>query len=416
MHPRLASHRFRRLIEHFPVVVVAGARQVGKTTLIRSLLAKPWTILTMDPTLDVAGARRDPDLLLANHRGPLAIDEVQYAPELVAAIKRSVDADRRPGRFVLTGSQQWSVLRSLAESLAGRSAFLDLSGFTLQERAGAGDRASWLAEWLKNPAGPTALGFGRTGGLPGVNEFLYRGSLPEASALPLDLLPDFFAGYRRTYIERDVRLLGEVGDAQLFGRFLGLAAALSGQEVNASQLGRELGLSPPTARRWLGLLQGSYQWFEVPAFSRNAVKRTSGRVVGYFADTGLLCASLLLASPAALDIWPGRGAIFETAVVADLRAQAELISPRPNFWRWRLHSGTEVDLVLEWNGQLYPIEVKLHSHPGRDAARGIARFREAHPRESIAPGLVIAPTERAAALTSDTWLLPWDALPRTTGP
>ncbi len=408
MLPRQAAARLLRLIEHFPVVVVCGARQVGKTTLLRSRLGPPWAMVTLDPAIDVAGARGDPDLLLANRPGPLCVDEAQYAPELLAAIKRSVDRDRRPGRFVLTGSQQWNVLRALGDSLAGRAVFLDLAGFTLKERAGEGAGPGWLSAWLQQPTPDTLRSFRRVADPRGPNERIFRGSLPEANTLPLDLLPDFFAGYRRTYVERDVRLLGEVSDAQLFGRFMGLAAALSAQEVNASQMGRELGISPPTARRWLALLAGSFQWFEVPAFSRNVVKRTSGRARGYLSDTGMACAAQQMASPESLDGWPRRGALFETAVVADIRAQAELISPRPALWHWRVHSGAEVDLVVEWNGTLYPIEVKFHSHPGRDAARGLAAFTAAHPRERVAMGLVVCPTDEAAPLTEAAWTLPWD--------
>ena len=278
--PRSAAARLLRLIEHFPVVVVAGARQVGKSTLISELLGETWPVVTLDPTLDVGGARADPDLLLASHPERLVIDEVQYAPELVAAIKRAVDRDRRPGRFVLTGSQQWNVLRSLAESLAGRAVFLDLAGFTFAEAVGQGASPGWLGAWLARPDAAVLLAWSRLPGGGSVDERLFRGTLPDATRLPLDLLPDYFAGYRRTYIERDVRLQAEVNDPQLFGRFVGICAALTAQEVNSSHLGRELGVSPATARRWLAVLEGSFLWFELPAWSRNGVKRVSERPKG----------------------------------------------------------------------------------------------------------------------------------------
>ena len=413
MLPRSATPRLLRLIEHFPVVVVAGARQVGKTTLLHALFGATWPIVTLDPAEDIGQARADPDLFLASHPGPLIVDEIQYAPELVAAIKRSVDRDRRPGRFLLTGSQQWSVMRALAESLAGRAVFLDLSGFTLQERAGAGTATPWLHAWLASPSEGTLRELTRLDLGRGLNELLYRGTLPEAWSLPLDLLPDFFLGYRRTYLERDLRQLADIQDVQLFSRFIGLAAALSAQEINASQLGRELNVSPPTARRWLGLLEGSFQWFEVPPWSTNVVKRASGRSRGYLADSGFACAVQVLGSPAALDVYPRRGALFKAAVVAELRTQAALLSPRPNLWHWRLHSGAEVDLLLEWNGTVYPFEIKLHSNPGRDAVRGIEAFRSAHPGLRVAPGLVIAPCAGVTALTPTDWAVPWDAALRS---
>jgi len=179
--PRAAAPRLSELVRHFPVVVVAGARQVGKTTLVRSLFGDTWPMVTLDPSLDVSGARADPDLLLASHPDRLVVDEVQYAPELVAAIKRSVDRDRRPGRFILTGSQQWSVLRDLAESLAGRAVFLDLHGFTLQEAAGLGDRGSWLASWL---AAPEAATLGRLSRPPAPSPGMPAAPTPSARPTP----------------------------------------------------------------------------------------------------------------------------------------------------------------------------------------------------------------------------------------
>jgi predicted AAA+ superfamily ATPase len=184
---------------------------------------------------------------------------------------------------------------------------------------------------------------------------------------------------------------------------------------DSAHLGRELGVSPPTARRWLSLLEGSFQWFEVPAFSKNVVKRATGRGRGHIADSGFACAMQLLASPATLDFWPGRGALFESAVIADIRAQCALISPRPNLWHWRLHSGAEIDLLLEWSGQLYPFEIKLQSHPGKHDARGFRAFRDAYPKERVAPGVIIAPTEGVTVLGDDAYVMPWDSVPARSG-
>ncbi|MCA9488694.1 MAG: ATP-binding protein [Myxococcales bacterium] len=403
------TDRLQRLIAHFPVVVVTGARQVGKSTLLRHALPG-WDTVVLDPVVDVAGARADPDLFLANRPPPLVVDEVQYAPELAAAIKRRVDRDRRPGTYVLTGSQQWSVLRGLAESLAGRAVFLDLEGFSLAERAGGVDGEPWLARWLADPRDlvthhPGRLPLGRT-----LYEVLWRGSLPEAWALPLDLVPDLHLAYRRTYIERDVRLLSEVSDQQAFGRFLGLAAALSAQEVNHAHLGRELGIARTTARSWLDLLTATFQWHEVPAWSGNAIKRLSARPKGYFADTGLAAASQAVPSPAALGGHPLVGALFETAAVGEVRRQCARMSPRPNLWHWRTHGGAEVDLVLEYAGKLFPVEVKLTTHPDRRSTSGLRAFRETY-GDRVAPGLVLAPVEEARWLTETDAVLPWDTRP-----
>ena len=147
---RLLTQRLRELADAFPVVVLSGARQVGKSTLLQHLYGDKADIVVFDPVVDVGNARQDPELFLANNRPPLILDEVQYAPELIASLKREIDKDRSPGQYILSGSQQWSVLTSVSESLAGRAAFLDLEGFSQAEAAGS--EGSWLANWMADPA------------------------------------------------------------------------------------------------------------------------------------------------------------------------------------------------------------------------------------------------------------------------
>ena len=407
---RLISDRLKRLSTAFPVVVVSGARQVGKSTLVQHLFADSAQMVVFDPVLDIENARRDPELFLNNRRPPLVLDEIQYAPELVAAINRRVDRSRTPGQYILTGSQQWGVLKSLAESLAGRAVFLDLEGFNLAETVGASVPEPWLARWLRDPKGFAAAPPPRLMLKRPLYEQLWRGFLPEAQFLDLDVIPDFHAAYRRTYIERDARLLAEVADWQLFGRFLQLAAALSGQEVNHSQLGRELGLTPQTAGRWLAILTATFQWFEVPPFSGNAVKRVSLRSKGYIGDTGLLCSGQAISSPNAIGGHPLWGAIFETAAAAELRKQISLMSPKPNLYHWRSHGGAEVDFLVKLDGKYYPVEVTAKSMPGRRDASSIMAFRKQYPELAIGPGLIMAPTDRMMQITENDYAIPWDIL------
>ncbi len=403
--PRLLTDRLLRLVDHFPVVVVTGARQVGKSTLLQHVLGSSWPTVVFDPGIDVENARQDPDLFLDNRPAPLVLDEIQYAPEVVAALKRRVDRDRRPGRYVVTGSQQWGVLRQMAESLAGRAVFLDLDGFALAEQVDGG--RPWLPAWLADPAtvlhpGTPRLTLGRT-----LWEILWRGSLPDACLLPLDAVPDFHRAYQRTYVERDARLLADVSDWQVFGRFHRLCAALTAQEVNQRHLGREVGVTHQTARRWLDVLSATFQWIEVPAWSGNAVKRVSGRPKGYLADTGLACAAQAVSKPHAIGGHPLQGALFETAVFAEIRKQAALLSPRPNLYHWRSHRGAEVDLLLEYDGRLLPVEARATTRPGRRDASGIEAFRKAHP-EVAGPGLVVCACEHPLRIAQDVWAIPWD--------
>jgi len=406
--PRLLAGKLRRMLDVFAVVVVSGARQVGKTTLAQRELPE-WDMVVFDPTIDVGNARQDPDLFLDNHPSPAVLDEIQYAPELTAALKRRVDRLKRPGMYVLTGSQQWSVLKSISESMAGRAAFLDLNGFCLSEIAESTTEEHWLKRYLENPQAfvedpPKRLPPVRT-----LYEQLWRGSLPEADSLDIEWIGQFHQAYLRTYVERDTRLLSDVQDWQQFGRFVQLSAALTAQEVNYSKLGRDVGVTSQTAQRWLGMLRATFQWFDLPAYHGSAVKRISSKPKGYLADTGLASSLQMISSPNALGGHPLVGALFESAVVGEVRKLSATLAVPPNLYHWRTHGGAEVDLLLERDGTFFPIEVKLRSHPSRKDAAGIESFRRAYPKLRIAPGLVVAPTERFSRLSESAHAMPWDS-------
>lgn len=407
---RIAESRLARLLKSFPAVAVVGARQVGKSTLVAHVLADRADTVVFDPVTDIENARRDPDLFLDNHRRPLVLDEIQYAPELVAAIKRRIDADRRPGQYVMTGSQQWGVIKAMAESLSGRVAFLDLDGFSSAEIAAEPGVTPWLDSWLENPQQAFSAARAPTGVEPMLYEQLWRGFLPEAQVLPIEAVGDFHEAYLRTYVERDVRLLADVSDLQEFGRFVRLSAALTAQEINHSQFGREIGVTPQTAQRWLGILGVTFQWFEAPAYSGNAIKRVAKKPKGYVADTGVACSLHAISSPKALSSHPLLGAVFETCVVAELRKQAAVISPRPTTYHWRSAGGAEVDVVLERDGRLFPIEIKRKTNPSASDGRGIGAFRNSYPQLDIAPGLVLAPISRPLRLGQELYALPWNAV------
>lgn len=406
--PRLLANKLSSLAARFPIVIVCGARQVGKSTLIQNVLPG-WPSITFDPALDVGNARQDPDLFLDNHPPPLVLDEIQYAPELVPAIKRRVDKQRRPGMYVLTGSQQWSVLRTASESLAGRPALMDLEGFCLAEIVTAVVEEHWLKRYLDDPDAfmshpPVRLPTSRS-----LYEQLWRGFLPESDFLELDWIGDFYRSYLRTYVERDVRLLADVSDWQQFGRFTQLVGALTAQEVNNSKLGREIGITPQTAGRWLALLRATFQWFEIPAYHSNTIKKISGKAKGYVADTGLACSLQRVSTPQTLSGHPLLGALFESAVIGEIRKLASGLATQPIFYHWRSHAGGEVDLLLERDARLYPIEIRLTSNPSLNDTRGFEVLRSAYPKHRIAPGLVIAPISEFRRLGKIDHALPWDA-------
>jgi predicted AAA+ superfamily ATPase len=404
---RLITSKVVELFNNFPAVILTGARQVGKSTLLEHTYPQIARVV-FDPTMDVENARQDPELFLKNRQSPLILDEIQYAPELVPALKRRIDGDKTEGQYLLTGSQQWEVMKLLSESLAGRCAMLDLEGFCLSEISGVSEKG-WLVKWLEGSGEIAAENFSRLKLPFSVYEQLWRGFFPDAQFLTQGVIPDFLSSYQRTYIERDVRLMSEVGDLQQFGRFFRLAAAMSAQEINFSQFGREIGVTPQTASRWLDILSATFQWFEIQAYSGNAIKRISNKPKGYVSDTGLMCLSQAIASPDSIGGHPLWGPIFETAVVNDMRRQVAAMNTKPNLYHWRSHGGAEVDMLLEWNGHFYPIEIKGKSSPTKGDARGIEAFKDTYPKLPVKAGLIVAPANSFYAVKEDIYVMPWDA-------
>lgn len=361
------------------------------------------SVFTFDPVQDMYGERSDPDLFLKNHPPPLVLDEIPYAPALVAAVKRRIDADRRPGQFILTGSQQWQVMWNQAESLAGRTAVLELSGFALSEVHEEPGMA-WFPHWLNAASTPSTANTARNlltkgGGVAASPaKTIWRGTMPEPVGLPLEVVPGWMKGYVATYIQRDVRMQLEIRDEEQFGRFLALCAALTAQEVNQRELGRDIGASAPTAGKWLDVLRAGGQWIELPAYSRNLTQRMSRKPKGHFADTGLACHLLRLPGPDAVSGHPAFGALFETLVVTDLIKQCAVLETEPAFRHFRLHSGAEVDLIVEYAGRLFPVEVKASSRVRPSDAVGITAFQNMF-GPAAGDGLVIYAGDECLPLT-----------------
>ncbi len=404
---RLITDRLVKLVENFPVVVVSGARQVGKSTLLKHVFPDIHSVV-FDPVNDLAGARTDPDIFLDNYPAPLILDEIQYAPEIVPAIKRRVDREQKNGMYILTGSQQWSVMKNVAESLAGRAVFMDLSGFALPEITQQSSERSWIDKWLESPDAfiknpPQRLKIKRT-----VYEQIWRGWLPRADFLDEGLIQTFYRGYMQTYLERDVRMVSDISALDELGKFTQLISALTAQEINYSELGRDIGITPQTSKRWLNILRSTFQWFEISAYSGNTIKRISGKTKGYFSDTGLVCMLNYISTPAALGGHPMIGALFETAVIGEIRKLLSIV-PAAGMYHWRSHSKAEVDLILERNGILYPIEIKLTSNPAKKDTTGITVFRKTYPKLKIARGLVVCPCEKFIKISETDYAIPWDS-------
>ncbi|HAS84261.1 MAG TPA: GTP-binding protein [Verrucomicrobia bacterium] len=407
-HVEVLLTRYARL---FKVIMIAGARQVGKSTLLQHFLPGV-TCVTFDPIQDPYGARTDPDRFLDTFGSPLLLDEVQYAPELLPAIKRRVDGSDRKGQYYLCGSQNLAVLRTVSESLAGRVGILRLDGMTLAEQHGQAQVKSWLGQYLHDPAQfvnqPRQDRSLISSSVP-LTTMLWRGQLPGLLEFENNAdVPAYFSSYVQTYIERDVRVMGNVSDLALFGRFLRLCGAMTAREINQSQFGRDIGVSPKTARHWLDLLVHSYQWTELPAYSGNTIKRLSMKPKGHIQDSGLACYLQTLSSPESLLASPLLGQIYESWCVGWLRSQLARLPISPGLWHWRTENGAEVDAVLEQDGKLYPIEFKASTQVSGHDTRGIQAFRTTYPQAQ--PGVILFAGHEAWSISPHAAAIPWNAI------
>ncbi len=365
MIPRTLAPRLEALAAQYPVLFLTGPRQSGKTTLARATFPT-FAYRSLEDLSVREEALEDPRGFLRRLEGtPGAIlDEVQRAPDLFSYIQGYAD-ERRGGPLVLTGSQHFLLLERISQSLAGRAAVLELLPFSLAELVmrpalspGELERGAWSV--------PARVGLD-------LERVLHAGTFPPIHDRGLEP-STWLDGYLRTYVERDVRTLANVGNLETFLRFLSLCAGRSGQLLNRSSLGADAGVDQTTVKRWISILQASYvvdllrPHFE--SFSRRLVK--SPKL--YFTDTGLLCRLLGIRSGEDLRSHPLRGAVFETFVVSELRKLYLHHGQRPPLYFWRDSNGQEVDILIEVGGRRIPIEVKAGETVAGNFLRGLDRY------------------------------------------
>ncbi len=400
---RISAERIREMAKFYPVICIVGARQVGKSTLVRHLWNPEIETVLFDPTDDVENARKDPDFFLQNHGTPLFLDEIQYAPEVLSAIKRRVDREKKPGMYILSGSQNLSVLKGLSESLAGRVGIIELHPMNFRERQGKGNSAGFLKKFLQEEDVPKI----ENTSIPQTVNEIWRGGFPSTLTLSDDWISTYYNSYKITYMERDVRTAGGVGDLQDFGNFISYMSALTGTEINFTELGRELGIDRKTAQRWLSVLERTFLWKSIQPFHRNTTKKLSHKKKGYFIDTGLACTLQKITQPSVLLSLPGFGRLFETLVFSEIYKDMQSWNLVPNLYHYRTRAGAETDLILEIDGKLFPIEIKAAAHPKPEDGKGIKNFRETFPKENIRTGLIICSVEKPFRVTENLIAAPW---------
>lgn len=374
-----------RASTQFPVLLLTGPRQVGKTTLLEYLCEKGRHYVTLDDLALRALARDDPDLLLQRFPPPVLIDEIQYAPQLLPSIKRHVDRRRNPGAFWLTGSQQLHMMKDITETLAGRVALVNLLGFSRREK----DRRPHdlepflptreLVEQRAESGGTTSLG--------SVYHEIWSGSFP---ALGVGQIKDrdlFYRSYVQTYLERDVRDLIQVGNMESFRRFLKASAARTGGMLNYSDLARDAGVSVNTARQWMSVLVASFQVYLIQPYHTNVTKRLAKTAKLYFLDTGLCAYLTEWSSPETLEAGPMSGALLETYVFTEILKSWWHRMCEATIYYYRNKDGREIDFLISRDGKLFPLEVKKSTRVDRGAYKQFSPLRRL--KQNVGPGAVV---------------------------
>ncbi len=374
----------RRFSEHSKVVMVTGPRQVGKTTMLKHLIAEDAErgfdrhYVSMDDTAMRAAAVEDPALFLQRFEPPVLIDEIQKAPELLPYIKIAVDDSEERGRFWLTGSQPFHLMRHVSESLAGRVAIVEMLGLSNAEIEGTSSEpfAPQPDYFKRRVAEAKPLG------VTGVFERIVAGSLPGIRQLPDDLRREAYESYFDTYIMRDIRDLSQVADELKFRRFVAACAALTSKPVVYAELARIAEIDVKTAKAWLSLLVSSYLVEIVPPYANNLIKRLSKQPIMHFTDPGLAVHLTGWTNVRALELGPLSGQIFETYAYGEIAKSYVNVGMKPPLHFFRTNDRKEIDLLLERDNALYPIEVKKSASP---SARDIKNFTALAPVSGDAP-------------------------------
>lgn len=378
---RFLAPTLKLALTNFPAVLITGPRQSGKTTFLRHECG-PASYVSLDEPQERQFAISDPNGFLDRFRGgPVILDEIQNAPELFPYLKVRIDAARTtPGRWILTGSQQFAVMRNVSESLAGRIAVLELPPLSVLERAS--EAAASLEDTVIAGLYPE----------PALH--------PERRAL-------WLASYVQTYLERDIRQLQNVRNLRAFEMFVGLCAARHSQEFSPADLGRDAGISLPTAKSWVGLLEATYVCRLLRPYFRNFGKRLVKSSKLYFLDPGIVSALTRQPNGEAALAGPLGGALFEGLVVAETWKIFAAAGLAHDAYFWRTRDGMEVDLIVRAGGQLYPVEVKLTATPTPGHCASIDRFRKIAKGEAAGEGLIVCRVRKEVPLPFGNRAIPW---------
>ena len=383
---RQLSRALRQAVRQFPAVLVTGPRQAGKTTFLQHEVAGKCAYVSFDDPVERAFAVNDPAGFLDRFgKQPVILDEVQYAPELLPSLKLRIDREReRHGRWLLTGSQQFHLMRNIGESLAGRVAILDQLPFSIAELSGQADLS--------------------------LERIFWNGCYPEPALHP-EKREFWLRAYIQTYLERDVRQLQHIRDLRAFEQFVALACARHAQVFNSADFSREAGVTLPTVKSWAGLLEASYLLHLLPPFFNNLGKRITKAPKLYVLDPAIVC--FLTRQPAAAAALAGAlgGALFEGLMVVEAIKAFANKGMKPALWYWRSHDGLEVDLIVQGKGGLIPIEIKLTATPQPQHTESLRRFRALAGEKQCEAGVLVCRVPKPQPLAHGATAMPWREFP-----
>lgn len=392
----------KRAASQFPVMLVTGPRQVGKTTILRQISNSERTYVTLDDPKLSALAREEPELFLQRFKAPVFIDEIQYAPELLPYIKMLVDREQEKGMFWLTGSQQFQLMKGVTESLAGRVGIVNMLGLSLKELQGSGSEAPPFLPTPEQLQHRQKLSPSLS--LPEVYHLIWRGAFP-AVALNENADHDlYYRSYIQTYLQRDVRDLANVGDESSFLKFLRSVAARTGQLLNMSDMARDASVSVPTAKRWLSILETSGIIYLLEPYHSNTTKRLVKAPKLYFLDTGLCSYLTEWTSPGTLEAGAMSGAMLETFILIEILKSYWHNGKRAPLYYFRDKDKKEIDLLIVQDNKIYPLEFKKSASPDRRMVKQFSPLGQLE--QSTAQGGVICLSSTLLPLSKEVNAIP----------
>lgn len=403
MLKRTLSNHLEHIINNFPVILVTGPRQVGKSTLLENFRPDKYKVVTLDDLDERELAIKDPALFLQNHQPPILIDEVQYAPNLFSYIKIYVDKHKgEKGLFLLTGSQKFVLMKGVQETLAGRVAILDLLGLSSAEKNQTPDVAPFLPteQWIQNIKDKNI----KSKTVQDIYADIWNGSFPELFIRNGADRELYYNSYIQTYIERDVKTAYNVSDAIAFKNFIRVVAARTGQLLNVSDIARDVSIDNKTAKNWLSILEMSGLVYLLHPYYNNITSRIVKTPKIYFLDTGLCSYLTGWDSSKTLESGAMSGAILETYVLSEILKSYWHNAKEAPLYYYRDKDKKEIDFLIEANGQLYPIEVKKTMSPTMNAGKNFNVLGSL--KKPIATSVVLSLKPEVFFLTKDIVSIP----------